>query len=63
MIVEELIEILKEYNPNATLTVGDNFYNGLSISYGGGGEGETKKTCKFVCFDIENENKNQENKI
>ncbi|MBP5694837.1 MAG: hypothetical protein J6X03_05330 [Bacilli bacterium] len=34
------------------MTVGDNFYNGISISYGGGGEGETMTNCKFVCFDV-----------
>ena len=51
MKVKELIEKLKEYNQEAELTVGDKFYNGISISFGGGGEGETKQNCSFVCFD------------
>lgn len=57
MKVKELIEELKTYNQEAELTVGDNFYNGISISYGGGGEGETKEDCKFVCFDTLNVSK------
>ena len=32
MKVKELIEELKNYNPEAILTVGDNFYNGIQIS-------------------------------
>ena len=50
MKVKELVEELKKYNQDAELTVGDNFDNGISISYGVGAEGETKENCKFVCF-------------
>lgn len=60
MKVKELIEELKNYNPEATLTVGDNFYNGIHISYSGG-DGGTKSEALFVCFDEENNTKNNEN--
>ena len=59
MRVKELIEELKNYNPEAILTVGDNFYNGIQISYGCN-EGGTKSDALFVCFDEEN-NENNEN--
>lgn len=32
MTVKKLIEELSYYNPNALITVGDNLYNGISIS-------------------------------
>ena len=57
MKVKELIEELKTYNQDAEITVGDNFYNGISISFGGGAEGETKADCRFVCFDPQNSDK------
>lgn len=60
MKVKELIEELKNYNTEATLTVGDNFYNGIHISYSGG-DGGTKSDALFVCFDEENNTKNNEN--
>ena len=50
MKVKELIEELKNYNPEAILTVGDNFYNGIQISYSCG-DGGTKSNAHFVCFD------------
>ena len=53
MKVKELIEKLKDFNPEAELTVGDNFYNGISISWGYG-ENCEKHKCKYVCFDIDN---------
>ena len=60
MKVKELIEELKNYNPEATLTVGDNFDNGLHISYSGG-DGGTKSDALFVCLDKENITGNNEN--
>lgn len=53
MKVKELIEELKKYNQEAVITVGDNFYNGISIGYAGS-DGSTKETCDFVCFDSQN---------
>ena len=62
MKVKELIEELKEFNPEAELTVGDNFYNGISISWGFSENGK-KNNCEYVCFDIynpvNNEKKNE----
>lgn len=55
MKVKNLIEYLKEFNPEAELTVGDNFYNGISISWGCS-EGCEKHNCKYVCFNAENVN-------
>lgn len=52
MKVKELIEKLKKYNPEAELTVGDNFYNGISISYGYS-DGCTEENCEYVCFDVD----------
>lgn len=52
MTVKELINELQKYNPEAQITVGDNFYNGISISYGYS-DGCTKENCQFVCFDKE----------
>ena len=60
MKVKELIKELKNYNPDAVLTVGDNFYNGISISFGYT-EGCTKLNCQFVCFDKENRVEDNEN--
>lgn len=60
MKVKELIEELKNYNPEAILTVGDNFDNGFHISYSGG-DGGTKSDALFVCFDKENIIGNNEN--
>lgn len=59
MKVKELIEELKNYNPEAILTVGDNFYNGIQISYSCG-DGGTKSNAHFVCFDKENITGNNE---
>lgn len=53
MKVKELIEELKKYNQEAILTVGDNFYNGISIGYAGS-DGCREETCDFVCFDAQN---------
>lgn len=52
MKVKELIEKLKKCNPEAELTVGDNFYNGISISYGYS-DGCTEENCEYVCFDVD----------
>ena len=48
----------QEFNPEAELAVGDNFYNGISISWGCR-EGCEKHNCEYVCFNVENVN-NQE---
>jgi hypothetical protein len=55
MTVKELINELMQYDQNAEVTVGDNFYNGISISYGYA-EGCTKEHCEFVCFDKKQDN-------
>lgn len=60
MKVKELIEELKDYNPEATLTVGDNFDNGIHISYSCD-DGGTKSDALFVCFDKENITGDSEN--
>lgn len=62
MTVKKLIEELSYYNPNAIVTVGDNLYNGISISISGG-DGCTKLNCDFVCFDKSNKQENNESKI
>jgi len=59
MTVKKLIEELSYYNPNALITVGDNLYNGISISISGG-DGCTKLNCDFVCFDESNKQENNE---
>lgn len=59
MKVKELIEELKNYNQEAILTVGDNFDNGISISYSCS-DGGTKSDALFVCFDKENITKDNE---
>ena len=61
MKVKEIIEFLKEYNPEAEITVGDNFDNGISISYAGG-DACTKADCSFVCFEKRNNIENVENR-
>ena len=48
--VKELIEFLSTCNPEAIVTVGDNFNNGISVSFGCS-EGCTKENCEYVCFD------------
>ena len=60
MKVKELIEKLKKCNPEAELTVGDNFNNGISISYGYS-DGCTEENCEYVCFDVDEELCNSEN--
>ena len=59
MTVKKLIEELSYYNPNAIVTVGDNLYNGISLSISGG-DGCTKLDCDFVCFDKVNKQENNE---
>lgn len=57
MKVKELIEKLKKCNPEAELTVGDNFNNGISISYGYS-DGCTEENCEYVCFDVDEKVRN-----
>jgi len=61
MKVKELIEILKEFNQEAIVFIGDNIDNELDISWGGG-EGCTKEDCEDVGFNIKDKN-NVEKKI
>lgn len=59
LTVKELITILLDYNMDALIyTNANGVPTGISLSnvcYGGGGEGETKKDCKEVIFDIQDE--------
>ena len=43
--VTDLIDALKDVNPKATVCIGDNFYNRVSLGYGGA-DGCTKKNCE-----------------
>jgi hypothetical protein len=54
MTVEELIMELKEFNPKAHVSIGDNFDNELEISWGWF-DGCSKKSCEDVNFDIKRE--------
>lgn len=51
MKVKELINILKEFNQEAVVFVGDNIDNEPDISWGGS-EGCTKENCEDVGFNI-----------
>ena len=59
LTVKELITILLDYNMDALVyTNANGVPTGISlpnVCYGGGGEGETKKDCKEVIFDIQDE--------
>ena len=55
MKVKELIEILKEFNQEAIVFIGDNIDNELDISWGGA-EGCTKEDCEDVGFNIKGKN-------
>lgn len=59
LTVKELITILLDYNMDALVYVNANgIPTGISlpnVCYGGGGDGETKKDCKEVIFDIQDE--------
>ncbi len=59
LTVKELITVLLDYNMDALVyTNANGIPTGISLSnvcYGGGGEGETKKDCKEVIFDIQEE--------
>lgn len=48
--VKELIDFLETCDKSAIVTVGDNFYNGISISCGYS-EGCKYDKCEFICFD------------
>ena len=49
--VRDLIKELANYNPDAKVSIGDNFDNRVSLGYGFS-EGCTPKTCEYVCLDI-----------
>ena len=59
LTVKELITILLDYNMDALVyTNANGVPTGISlpnVCYGGGSEGETKKDCKEVIFDIQDE--------
>ena len=55
MKVKELIEILKEFNQEAIVFIGDNIDNELDISWGGA-EGCAKEDCEDVGFNIKGKN-------
>lgn len=59
LTVKELITILLDYNMDAMVyTNANGVPTGISlpnVCYGGDGEGETKKDCKEVIFDIQDE--------
>ena len=55
MKVKELIEILKGFNQEAIVYIGDNIGNELDISWGGS-EGCTKEDCEDVGFSIKGKN-------
>ena len=57
--VTDLIDALKDVNPKATVCIGDNFYNRVSLGYGGA-DGCTKKNCEFLCLDIAGRTENCE---
>ena len=48
--VSELIEYLKEFNPDAKVCIGDTFSGKLDVGWSGG-DGCTKQDCMYVCFD------------
>jgi len=52
--VKDVIAKLKEYNPEAeTFVVVHDHVEQFSVTYGGGGEGETKADCKEVHFSVD----------
>ena len=59
LTVKELITLLLDYNMDALVyTNANGVPTGISlpnVCYGGGGDGETKKDCKEVIFDIQEE--------
>ena len=61
LTVRELVTILIQYNMDALVYANANGVpTGISLSnvcYGGGGDGETKKECKKIIFDIQEEEK------
>jgi hypothetical protein len=61
MKVRELIEFLQTCDQEAEVTSGNNFDNGIRISWGYA-EGCTKEHCQFICIDPLNSDCNYENK-
>ena len=57
--VRDLIAFLEKCNQNALVTVGDNFYNGISVTCGCA-EGCTYEKCEFICFSPCNCKENRE---
>ena len=54
--VLDLIRELLQFNPRATVCIGDNFNNRVSLGWSGG-EGCDKGHCSYVCLDEANEEK------
>ena len=63
LTVRELVTILVQYNMDALVYANANgvptgiSVNNLCVRYGRGGDGETKKECKEIVFDIQEEEK------
>ena len=63
LTVRELVTILVQYNMDALVYANENgvptgiSVNNLCVRYGTGGDGETKKECKEIVFDIQEEEK------
>lgn len=61
LTVRELVTILVQYNMDALVYANANGVpTGISLNnvcYGSGGDGETKKECKEIVFDIQEEEK------
>ena len=49
--VKDLIKALEEFNPDATVCIGDNFGNRVELGWSGS-DGCTKKGCEYLCLDI-----------
>lgn len=63
MKVKDLIKKLKEYNSEAeTSVIVHNHSEQFSITWGGGGEGETKNECKEVNFYVDRLCQNEKEK-
>ena len=56
--VRDLMKALEEFNPDATVCIGDNFGNRVELGWSGG-EGCAKKDCKYLCLDIMGQENNE----
>lgn len=49
--VKDLIIALLDYNQEAKVCIGNNFYNRVALGWSGG-DGCKKKNCQYLCLDI-----------